>query len=50
MGAMNQRHDALRLENQALWRLVLSGGGEGLRQKAIEALERNVRETIVGGR
>lgn len=42
MGLINERHDALKLENQALWGLVLEEGNESFARRATEALERLV--------
>eukprot|EP00904_Undaria_pinnatifida_P010049 jgi/Undpi1/6174/HiC_scaffold_20.g08658.m1 len=38
MGMINQRHDVLKRESQALWRVMLEEGGQRLTEKAIYAL------------
>lgn len=43
MGMINHRHDILKRENQALWRVVLQEGGQRLTEKAIYALRQIVR-------
>lgn len=42
MGMINQRHDVLKRESQALWRVMLEEGGQRLTEKAIYALRQMV--------
>ena len=44
MGMINHRHDVLKRESQALWRVVLQEGGQRLTEKAIYALRQTVRD------
>lgn len=43
MGMINHKHNHLRLESQALLRVVLSEGGARLGEKAVAALRQLVR-------
>lgn len=43
MGMINHRHNHLRIESQALLRLILLEGGPSLAAKAVETLRQLVR-------
>lgn len=46
MGMINHRHNHLRIECQALLRVVLLEGGKPLAEKAVSALRQLVRELL----
>lgn len=48
MGMINHRHDILKRESQALWRVVLQEGGQRLTEKAIYALRQIVSVSAEG--